>query len=271
MLALSHASSAQAPPSGPSAGPGMPPLSDHMLQTLLREKLPPPVEALPPPSPDPRNLEGTWIADQLTQLRLERDMYGNKLPLKPNAQRILDRRVKANHVDFMPYANAGAACRPPGQPYQFGLIYPFQILQTQEALLFVFSEFHTVWGVHMNESRDAAREYMGHSVGHWDGNTLVIETTHYKQPLWIDSEGTPTSIDAHLTFRIRRIDYGEPKLEIVTTVNDLAMYSTPWSIVRTYVWRPDFVPFQEYDCEPQVSPPGALRQYGYQPEPAEAP
>jgi hypothetical protein len=257
---------------GASAGP---PGADmqQLMEKFLKEKLPPPLEpALPAPSPDPRVLEGTWIADQLTLLRLERDMYGNSLPLNERARHILERRVRANYVDKTPYENAAATCRPAGQVWQLGLIYPFHVFQRKDALLFLFSEMHTVWSVRMNGShRKSEPQYMGDSVGHWDGNTLVVDTTGYRQPLWIDPDGTPASAGAHATFRIRRIDYGQPKLEIVMTVDDPAMYTAPWSIVRTFVWRPDFALFQEHDCEPRVNTPDKLREYGYQPEPGEAP
>ena len=276
ILVLGSICGAQEPqPSGLSGAPAGP-LGEEMQRKMadfLREKLPPPQEpSLPEPSSNPRDLEGTWIADQLTLLRLGNDMYGLPLPLKPSAQRILDRRLKATYVDKRPYANAAARCRPAGQPWQLGLIYPFQIFQKKQSMVFVFSEMHTIWSVRMNSAhRDSSRQYMGDSVGHWDGDTLVIDTKNYKLPLWIDPDGTPASAQTHATFRLRRINYGQPKLEILTTIEDPELFSRPWSIVRTYVWRPDFALFQEYNCEGQVSAPDGLSQYGYQPEPDEAP
>jgi hypothetical protein len=275
VLTLAQSGYSQAPPDNATSAQGAASLGEEQQRQMaeyLKQRLPPPKEpSLPAPPPDPRNLEGTWIADQLTQLRLERDMYDQPLPLKPDARRVLDRRLKANYVDHRPYANAAASCRPAGQTWQLGLIFPFQIFQTKDAIAFVFSEMHTIWSLRLNQPHRDARQYMGDSVGHWDGNTLVIDTTNYKQPLWIDADGTPASMHLHATFRIRRIDYGQPKLEIVTTVDDPQMFSAPWSIVRTYVWRPDFAQFEQYDCEGQVSAPDALNQYSYQPEPSEAP
>jgi hypothetical protein len=115
------------------------------------------------------------------------------------------------------------------------------------------------------------RQYMGDSIGRWDGDTLVVETVNYKLPLWVDPDGTPASRDTRATFRIRRIDYSQPKLEIVTTIHDPVMFTAPWSIVRTFVWRPDFALFSEHDCEPQVNTLEKLAEYGYQPEPGETP
>ena len=266
--------SAQAPLENPGLEQISGPLGANMQQKMeefLKEKLPPPVEAsLPPPPADAKDLEGTWIADQVTLLRIDRDMYGKPLPLKPEARRILNRRLEANYVQKKPYANAAAQCRPAGQTWQLGLIYPFQIFQSKNAIVFVFSEMHTIWSVKMN-GEHTSTAYMGDSVGHWDGSTLVIDTTNYKQPLWIDADGTPGSAHAHLTFRIRRINHGLPELEIQMTIDDPEMFWAPWSIVRTFAWRPDFAFFQEYDCESRVSAPDWMQEYGYQGEPSRPP
>lgn len=247
----------------------------------LYAQAPPIAEALPAPSDDPKDLEGTWVLNQSAPLRTQSDMDGKELPFKPEGRRILDARVKATYTDGRPYSTAGGKCLPPGQPWQLGLgqTYPFQIYQTQNATVFIFSEYHTVWGVRMNaQHKDAAaRAYMGDSIGHWDGDTLVIDIMNYKEPLWFDIDGTPLSANAHLTIRISRITpkepQKEPRLEIVTTVDDPAYYTAPWSIKRVYAWRPDLAPFQEYDCETEIGKFGAIgimSQYGYRPEP-EAP
>jgi hypothetical protein len=133
----------------------------------------------------------------------------------------------------------------------------------------VFQEYHGIWPIRMNQLHrsDASRQYMGDSVGHWEGDTLVVNTRDYRRALWLDIDGTPASSHAHLTFRIRRIDYGGPKLEIITTVDDPTMYTAPWSMVRTYAWRPDMIDFVEYNCESQVGTPQGVSRYGLVPEP----
>lgn len=273
--ALSLAVVAATPQSGsPQAGlPGGVDSEKQMqalMQRLLLEKAPPPVESLPLPPADRRNLEGTWIGNQVSALRHRQDKDGRPLALTAEAQRILDRRVKATYVDHVPYANAAAYCRPPGAAWQLGLLYPFQVYQSGKAIIFIFSEYHTAWTIRLEQAhRDAgARDYMGDPVGHWDGETLVIDTARHKQPLWLDPDGSPGSADAHLTFRIRRTGAGGDGLEIVTTVDDPRMYASPWSFVRTYSWRPDMEFFNEYDCESQVGGPDALERFGLRPEPA---
>ena len=248
----------------PPGGPGF-------ATALLKAELPPLPQTAPKPPSDPHNLEGTWFHDQLLETRIEHDMYGNPLPFNAKGQRILDDRVKATYVNQLPYANASAECIPPGQPWQIDLNFPFQIFQSKNDVTFVFQEYHGIWTIRMNQPHRSAgpSEYMGDSVGHWEGDTLVVDTLGYKRSLWVDVDGTPVSSKANLVFRIRRIDYGTPKLEIITTVDDPELYTAPWSMVRTYRWRPDMTDFVEYNCEHQVGTAAGVSRYGLTPEPPE--
>jgi hypothetical protein len=229
-----------------------------------------PVNA-PKPSADPHELEGTYFHDQPLVFRMTTDVYGKVLPYSGKGKHILDRRVTATYKDGTPYSNASAACIPPGQQWQLDLNMPFQIYQTRNEIDFVFEEYHGVWKIRMNQPHRTAgpREYMGDSVGHWDGSTLVVDTTGYKQAMWLDVDGTTASSNAHIVHRIRKINYGVPKLEILTTIDDPQMYTSPWSNVRTFAWRPDMASFVEYNCEHQVGAKGGVARYGLIPEPAE--
>jgi len=235
--------------------------------TILDLFPPLPADAPVPPA-DPRNLEGAWGKDQPNIARNEWDAYGNDVPFSATGRAIRDRRVKASYVDKHPNANASAECRPPGQPWLFGLYYPFQILQAKEEIDIVFAMDHAVWPIRLDASGGGSgqRHYMGESTGRWDGDTLVVETTRFKRALWLDFDGSPVSKDARLEFRIRRISYPDPRLEIATTVLDSKMYTAPWTFVRTFAWRPDKLVFDEYNCESQASEGGA-GSFGLAPDP----
>jgi len=252
------------PPGGPPQGPpGAPPGGPPP---------PPPLPANAPKAPaDPRNLEGTWSHEQMLVFRINTDMYGDPLPYNDRGRRLMDRRVKATYVDQIPVSNASAECLPPGQPWQMDLNFPFQIYQDKDVISLLFQEYHGAWHIRMNgqHRKDGQREYFGDSIAHWDGNTLVVATTNYRRSLWLDVDGTPASVNAGLTFRIRKVDLGGTKLEVVVTVDDPWYYTKPWSIVRLYAWRPDMANFSEYNCENQVGAKGGVSQYGLVPEPPE--
>lgn len=239
---------------------------------VLAQMAPPLPPDAPQPSMDPQNFEGAWFHDEPPAFRIQRDMFGRKLPFSSKGQQILDRRIKATQQDATPYSNASSECRPPGQPWQLDVSFPFQIFQGPHEIDFVFELYHGVWKIRMNQphlAASATREYMGDSVGHWEGSTLVVDTRGYKQGLWLDNEGTPASRDAHLVHRIRKFYQGGWRLEILTTVDDPQMYGTSWTYARSFGWRPDMASFLEYDCERQAGIPGMSEQYGLIAEPAD--
>jgi hypothetical protein len=70
--------------------------------------------------------------------------------------------------------------------------------------------------------------WYGYSVGHWDGETLVVETTGFRDDVWLDVEGSPLTNSGKMTERFRRVNYGN--LEIDITVEDPHVYSRPWTV-----------------------------------------
>ncbi|MBV8903429.1 MAG: hypothetical protein JOZ22_07310, partial [Acidobacteriia bacterium] len=71
----------------------------------------------------------------------------------------------------------------------------------------------------------------GYSTGRWDGDTLVVETTGFRDNSWIDMGGSPMSDAAKLTERVRRPNYGTLELEI--TLDDPKVYTRPWTVKLT--------------------------------------
>ena len=228
----------------------------------------------PMPSADPRDLGGTWIHDQPLEFRMQRDMYGVLVPYNMDGAKVLERRVKSLN-NGAPYKNASATCRPPGPQWQRDLNMPFQIFQSPDVIEFVFEEYHGRWYVIMDPAKappPRQKEYMGYSVGHWDGSTLVVESSNFKQALWLDVDGTPLSAKGKLIQRIRKVDNGDhadhaPFLEIETTVVDPTYYTRPWTVVRTFAWQPALTSFSEYNCEEQIGDPTVDADAGLIPEP----
>ena len=70
--------------------------------------------------------------------------------------------------------------------------------------------------------------FKGYSSGHWDGDTLVVETIGFPDGMWLDRSGSPMTDAAKITERFRRINYG--RMEIEMTVNDPKAYTKPWTI-----------------------------------------
>jgi hypothetical protein len=216
---------------------------------------PPPLAPdAPPPNPDPRDFAGTWYGDQYIEaFEILKDMYGNAVPFNARGHEVMDRRLIAQD-SLAPFITPAIMCRPSGPVWTLMRI-PFRIFQTPEKIS-VFPETDRAWWqIAMNPAiapPAGTRFYMGRSVGHWEADTLVVETTDFKNRLWLSFRGTPLSASAMLTQRIRKVREDRWFLEIVYTVNDPVHYTRPWSFVRTFSWRPDFALQSEYNCEEQV-------------------
>jgi hypothetical protein len=70
--------------------------------------------------------------------------------------------------------------------------------------------------------------WFGYSAGHWDGDTLVVETSGFRDLGWLDVEGSPLTESGKLIERFRRPDYGH--LDIEVTIDDPKAYTKPWTV-----------------------------------------
>ena len=128
-------------------------------------------------------------------------------------------------------------CLPPGPSRAFTAPFPFILIQQDDMIAFLF-EYQTIWRVvyldgrkHPDDIQDYP-EFMGHSFGRWDGDTLVIDTVAINERNWLDTAGHEHSGKLRLVERIRRID--QDKLEWTATFEDPVFFSKPWSITRTF-------------------------------------
>lgn len=88
--------------------------------------------------------------------------------------------------------------------------------------------------------------WLGHSIGHWEGRTLVVDTTGFNDRGWVDYRMTPQTEKLHVIERYTRPDLGHLNLEI--TVEDPGAYTRPWKIRRRMVLAPKTEEIQEYIC-----------------------
>ena len=88
--------------------------------------------------------------------------------------------------------------------------------------------------------------YYGYSTGRWEGDTLVVETTGFRDDGWLDIIGTPMTEQAKMTERFRRVSYG--RMEIDITVDDPKAYTKPWTVRHNQVFMPD-QEIIEFICE----------------------
>ena len=98
--------------------------------------------------------------------------------------------------------------------------------------------------------------YLGHSIGHWEGDTLVVDTVGFSERSWTNREGLPTTDKLHLIERFTRTSINE--MDYTFTIDDPEAYTAPWDSGFGLEWNPDVEVF-EYMCqENNISPAGMI-------------
>ncbi len=224
----------------------------HVRDAQLTPYAPP---GSPPPPKAAHDLEGTYI-NTFFVIAPFTTVLGQPAPYTAEAQNIVWHRLNMSSTGT-PVAEPGVMCRPPGLTRDMNEGSPFQIVQGRDKIVFLTEEGHSVRIVWMNAKhpKDIKPSYMGHSIGHWEGDTLVIDTVGFNSLTWIDFAGSPHSDQLHLVERIRRVDLGGAykDLQDLITVDDPVYYKQSWTYLRTYRWRPDEL-VSEYNCEENMRP-----------------
>jgi hypothetical protein len=138
-------------------------------------------------------------------------------------------------------------CLPEGPRFNHFVALPKKIVQTP-TLIVVLSEDLTYRQIFLDGRslpRDPSPSFMGYSVGRWEGDTLVVESTGYKDTTWLDFSGHPHSETLRITERYRRVNFGH--IEIEETFHDPEFYDRPLSVKVKATLVPD-TDLLEYVC-----------------------
>ena len=156
----------------------------------------------------------------------------------PNLKTWVAERVRANNEVFNTIDQARTAqerCALYGVPNILTSLGTMQMLQTLDMVTFIFHRDHQMRRVYLNERHPAGLKptWYGHSVGHYEGDTLVIDTVGLNDQTWTDRFGTPHTDQIHVVERYRLIDNGQV-LEVRFSVEDPGAFNAPWSAVLKY-------------------------------------
>jgi hypothetical protein len=166
-------------------------------------------------------------------------------PFQPWAKALLEDR-KNNELE--PHTR----CKPSGVARQFLTPYGVEIVELRElerVYIFDIGGPHTYRTVYMDGRTHPANlppTFYGHSIGWWDGDTLVIDTVGYNEGFWMDRDGLPSTDKMHTVERLTRTDAASLKYEL--TVDDPGAYTKPWSGGMTLRWE-DGTELFEYQCQ----------------------
>ena len=135
----------------------------------------------------------------------------------------------------LPELSAQTTCRPAGVPFILSFLRPMQILQTPKKVVFLYQFDHQSRVVYLDQahSPNLAPSYYGESVGHYEGDTLIVDTLGMNDKTWTDRFATPHTEKLHVVERYRLIDGGKA-LEVFFTVEDPGAFTSTWSAIVKY-------------------------------------
>ncbi len=186
-----------------------------------------------PHMPDGKpNLSGVYIAG--FSVRPE-----GPVTLKPGAEKY---KVGEDYG-----GDLGEHCLPPGVPGATQQPYPLQIVQTPNLVVILYEAYHLFRVIPTDgrpHPKDLDPTWMGNSVGHWEGDTLVVDVTGFNDKTAVDIYRHTTAY--HVIERYRRTAYD--KIQYEATIEDPNVFAAPWKEAGIMQLHPEWQ-LQEYICE----------------------
>src|SRR5262249_18901429 len=149
------------------------------------------------------------------------------LPYTPWAAEVRQKRFKDNAKD-----NPDAHCLPIGLMQLHLHPQPRKIVQTSDVILIMYEAQGEIRQIFTDgrplPNNDPTPWWRGYSTGHWEGDTLVVETTGFRDDVWLDVNGSPLTSTGKMTERFRRPNFGSLQIDI--TIEDPKSYTKPFTV-----------------------------------------
>jgi len=178
-----------------------------------------------------------------------------ELPLNDYAKPLYDAYLVSFAVDDDP----GGWCVSPGLPRSiWGAPFPVEIVQTESFINMFWEGYFQYRKIYMDghpRPEPILHTGMGYSVGHWEGDTLVVETSYLREYPYmrrLPNTDTATTVE-RITVENRTGANGEPRryLNNLLTLTDERLYTQPVTVTASLVWSPD-TPIMEYSCSEAI-------------------
>jgi hypothetical protein len=159
---------------------------------------------------------------------------GSAPPLTAAARTVYDAHRKAAAKGDYSFDGV-TRCLPPGLPRLLLMHEPFEILQRNTIVYFLYQVNRLPRRAYLNEAlpTDVDPHYLGYSVAHWDADALVVESAGFDDSTLLDNVGLPHSENLHVTERYRLSPDGK-HLRLTYTVEDAKTFTKPWSAQAEY-------------------------------------
>lgn len=204
------------------------------------------------------DLSGVWEESSESEMprlliNLASDNKPGDVAFTPWAQALYNERQANNSKD-----HPGVSCLPSGIPEKDMVPGPYKIIQIP-GLIVVLYESRTIFRQIFTDGRplptDPNPAWQGYSIGHWEGDTLVVESAGFKDKGWLDMAGHPASESLRVVERFTRRDLGHMDLQV--TISDPKAYAKPWTVnAKIHLLPQDEL--IEHICEENNKDPGHM-------------
>jgi hypothetical protein len=132
-----------------------------------------------------------------------------------------------------------------------GFGHPMNFVQTPDKIYQIFEADRIYRVIYLNRQHPAHGDalWFGDSIGHWEGDTLVVDTADFNDRTWLDRSGHPHSDKMHLIERFTRKNKNSLHLDI--TVDDPVAYTKSWGGPKDFKLQPKSWELEEYMCSPE--------------------
>src|SRR3984893_10631560 len=189
-----------------------------------------------------------WVTQYNAKIQL---VGGGELPLTAAGKAAYEKNI-AGLKDGSLTDNARQYCVSDGLPRVLATPSPFEIIQAPPGQITIIYELsHQVRMIAMDKPLPSEEDLLvlpffnGHSVGHFEGDTLVVESAGFKESSFVDATGAPHTDELRTVERIRKVS--PTQLEDVITIHDPQYYSQDWQARFVYTLRNE-VRLEEYVC-----------------------
>jgi hypothetical protein len=212
-----------------------------------------PAPRLPDGHPDLGNGKGVWNPRTVTNLSGTSPQGAGRaptekkieIPMQPWAKALYEARVATAYKE-----DPEGRCLPPGIPRMYATPFPFQIFQMADRVLFIFEGATHIWREVFTDGRphpaDVNPSFLGDAIGHWDGDTLVVDTVGFNEESWLDQDGHPHTEALHTIEKFTRTNALMMRYEV--TIDDPNAYTNSWTSSFLIPWAPS-TELMEYICQ----------------------
>jgi len=190
------------------------------------------------------DITGLWLPQGGYVGNIAKDLKPEDVPYQPWAEEVYKHRRETDSKD-----DPTAQCIVGGVPRSDAVPYPFKILQQPNEVVILYEAVHSYRQIFTDGRpfpEDPQPTWFGYSIGHWEGNDFVVQTSGFNDKGWLDNFGKPATEVLKVTERFRRKDFGH--MDILITIDDAKAYTKPWTVTIPLTFQADGE-LIEYICD----------------------